>query len=574
MHIPDPAAQRRHLVKHFFWRFFDLEAISTPQADPVQKNALKIRILAGLVFPGVAGCLLLCPKYAALKYWAPPDQFAPAVIADKIFFLSLSMILLGFVAVYEWETLLPDRKDYLILTHLPIRARTIFLAKIAALTLFLLTFFTAVNAGPAVLLPNAILVDHAPFFYGLRYMACHALAFLLANALVLLAVIAIQGISLALLPAGIASSVSRKIRFVCLMLLLFALFSFPGVRAVGQSVRGIGPIAPFHPPMWFLGVYDVLLGSRDPAMLDLARRAGIALALTGALCALAYAGRYRRFVGNSLETAPGRSRRNGRLRAAGNYMLDRCFIGRPVDRATIHFLGQTLPRSPQHILYQGIFLAIGVSAAVMVVAGALRITSPSEIAQRDEMLLLAPRLLAFILLAGMKVSFAIPVDLEANWVFRLSPEQRIRRQLRGCRMFLLGAFLVPLFTVSGLFYLSIWDWPRVLLHSCYGMALSLVVMELFLRGFAKIPFTCSYLPGGARRVLYWPLYMMGFFAYLLAATKLETLLMEDIADLCLFYAVLAVAYFALLSRNLLAAQGAVYFEEEADDNPVYLNMRS
>ena len=46
MNHPDPDSQHRHLVKHFFWRFFDLEAISTPQIDPVQKNALKIRILA------------------------------------------------------------------------------------------------------------------------------------------------------------------------------------------------------------------------------------------------------------------------------------------------------------------------------------------------------------------------------------------------------------------------------------------------------------------------------------------------------------------------------------------------
>ena len=39
-----------------------------------------------------------------------------AALSDKCFFLSLSMILLGFIAVYEWEMLLPDRKDYLILT--------------------------------------------------------------------------------------------------------------------------------------------------------------------------------------------------------------------------------------------------------------------------------------------------------------------------------------------------------------------------------------------------------------------------------------------------------------------------
>ena len=110
MNHPDPDSQHQHLVKHFFWRFFDLEAIATPQIDPVQKNALKIRILATLVFPGVAGCLLLCPKYAFLKYWRPPIEFQQAMITDKIFFLSLSMILLGFVAVYESETLFPIEK--------------------------------------------------------------------------------------------------------------------------------------------------------------------------------------------------------------------------------------------------------------------------------------------------------------------------------------------------------------------------------------------------------------------------------------------------------------------------------
>lgn len=574
MHVPDPVGQHRHLIKHFFWRFFDLEAISAPQTDSVQKNALKIRILAGLVAPGVVGCLLLCPKYAFLKYWRPPIEFQQAVIADKIFFLSISMILLGFIAVYEWETLLPDLKDYLILTHLPIRIRTIFTAKVTALLLFLLIFFAAVNAGPTVFLPGAILLDHAPLLLLLRYIACHALSFLLANIFIFFVVIALQGILLALLPAKAAMIVSRKLRFVCLMLLLFALFSFSGVKTVDQSVRGLGSIAPFHPPIWFVGVYDVLLGSRDPVMLDLAGRAAIALTLTGALCVLAYALCYRGFMRSSLETAPGAPRKHGRLLPISNFLMNHWFIGRPEDRATFHFLGQTLFRNPQHVLYLGIFLAIGISVAVMVLAGALHITNPAEIEQRDELLLLAPRLLAFVLLAGMKVSFTIPVDMEANWLFRLSPEQRIKRQLRGCRLFLINVFLFPLFIVSGIFYLSIWDWQKVLLHSCYGAALALLVMEVFLRGFAKIPFTCSYLPGGAQRVLYWPIYMLGFFAYLLAATKLETLLMKDIPSLFLFYAIVAAGYLALLSRNLLAAKGNLTFEEESPDDPVYLNMHS
>ena len=493
------------------------------------------------------------------------------MITDKIFFLSLSMILLGFVAVYEWETLLPDRKDYLILTHLPIRIRTIFYAKMTALVLFLLTFFVAVNACPTVLLPNAILVDNAPFFHGLRYMACHGITFLLANTLIFLATIALQGILLTLFPAKIALSISRKIRFVCLMLLLFSLFSFPAVRSINQSVPGIGRLAPFYPPIWFVGVYDVLLGSRDPVMLSLAGRAVFALALTGALGALAYAVCYQKFVRSSLETETGSSQKKSASGPSAISCWTAASLGKPEDRATFHFVGQTIFRSSQHVLYLGFFLAIGISVSAMVFISALHIHKPSEIGQRDEMLLLVPRLLAFILLAGMKVSSAIPVDLEANWIFRLSPQQQIKRQLREFRVFVFGVFLLPIFIISGLFYVSIWDWHRVLLHSCYGMVLSLIVMEVFFRHCAKIPFTCSYLPGGAQRVLFWPLYMLGFAVFLLAATKLETWYMGDIR---LFYAIIGAVWLALLWRNLLATNGTVYFEEELPDDPTYLNMRA
>ena len=111
------------------------------------------------------------------------------------------MILLGFIAVYEWEMLLPDRKDYLILTPLPIRTRTIIFAKINALARFLLTFIVAINACPTVLFPNAILVNNAPFFYGLGYMACHGLSVLLGSGLIFLSAIAVQGILLMLFPS-------------------------------------------------------------------------------------------------------------------------------------------------------------------------------------------------------------------------------------------------------------------------------------------------------------------------------------------------------------------------------------
>jgi len=573
MYNPDPASQHKYLIRHFFWRFFDLEAITTPKTDAIQKNALTIRILAFLIFPSAAGCIILCPKYAWLQAHRPPIELYLAALSDKIFFLSLSMILLGFIAVYEWEMLLPDRKDYLILTHLPIRTRTIFFAKISALAGFLLAFIFAINACPTVLLPNAILASHAPFFHGLRYIASHGLSVLLGNALIFLAAIAIQGILLMLLPCNIALSISRRIRFFCLMLLLCGLFSFTGIRSIDQSIAGIGPIAPLYPPIWFVGIYEVLLGSHDPVMLKLAARAITALALTGALCLLAYASCYRRFMRGSIEFGAGDSSRAASFKNAGNFLLDRCFIRKPEDRATFHFVGQTLFRSPRHILYIGAFLAIGISISAMQFISAYAKNS-SMAGSLEEALLLVPRLLAFILLVGMRVCFSIPVELDANWLFRLSPQQKTKGQHRGVRISLIGGLILPLFLVSGLFYFKVWDCYMVSLHVCYGITLSLVLMELLFMRFEKIPFTCSYLPGEASKVFLWPLYGLSFGFYLFASTRLEVWLLGDIHRLMYFYAIIGSLWLALLIRNLLSADGTVYFEEESSSAPVYLNMQS
>jgi hypothetical protein len=277
---------------------------------------------------------------------------------------------------------------------------------------------------------------------------------------------------------------------------------------------------------------------------------------------------------SSIEFGAGDSSKEACFRTAGNFLLDRCFIRKPEDRATFHFVGQTLFRSPRHVLYIGVFVAIGISIAAMQLISAVHGKNPSMAGGLDEALSLVPRLLAFFLLVGMRVCFAIPVDLDANWLFRLCPKQRIKAQHRGVRKFLVGGLILPLFVLSGLFYLMIWDWHRVLLHLCYGVMLSLVLMELLFLRFEKVPFTCSYLPGDASRVFLWPLYGLSFAFYLFASTTLEALLLGDIHRLMYFYAIIGTLWLVLLCRNLLLADGMVYFEEESASDPVYLNLRS
>src|ERR1017187_7699760 len=79
-----------------------------------------------------------------------------ASLGEKEFFICFSMTVMGLVTVIEWEMLFPDRRDYANLTPLPIRLRTMFGAKIAALLAFLTIFSVAINAFSPVMFPEKI----------------------------------------------------------------------------------------------------------------------------------------------------------------------------------------------------------------------------------------------------------------------------------------------------------------------------------------------------------------------------------------------------------------------------------
>jgi hypothetical protein len=112
-----------------------------------------------MVLPGLVKCLFLFPKYGFLLY-RPIAERDAATITDKFFFLSLSMIVLGLITVYEWDMLFPDRRDYMILTPLPLAARTVFFAKITALAAFLLIFTVAINICSTLMFPSAVLANN------------------------------------------------------------------------------------------------------------------------------------------------------------------------------------------------------------------------------------------------------------------------------------------------------------------------------------------------------------------------------------------------------------------------------
>src|SRR5579864_1831834 len=102
------------LIRHFFGRFFDNELVSRQG----EAAASVTKLIGALAAPGMI-CFWLMPKYTVLAL-QPARIAEPASLPDKLFFLTFSMAVMGFVTVLEWDALFPDRRDFTILMPLPI----------------------------------------------------------------------------------------------------------------------------------------------------------------------------------------------------------------------------------------------------------------------------------------------------------------------------------------------------------------------------------------------------------------------------------------------------------------------
>jgi hypothetical protein len=110
-----------------------------------------------------------------------------------------------------------------------------------------------------------------------------------------------------------------------------------------------------------------------------------------------------------IESGSGVSLNSAKIRTAGNFVLDRWFLEKPENRASFHFVGQTISRSPRHVLYIGTFLIVGFSITAMELAKAAFSGHLSIASHLDDALLSIPLILSFFLLLGTRVSFSIPV---------------------------------------------------------------------------------------------------------------------------------------------------------------------
>ena len=487
------------LTRHFFKRFLNLEFISEESAAHLDVA----QVLGVLTFPGWYFALERFWVYDFTYWHFTPNSYRTLTLTDQCLYVFFSMIVIGMIAVLEWDRLFPDGRDHANLMPLPLRIETIFCAKAAALAKFIGLFILAVAGIPVVLYPlvsSRGLLPAPGLGHVVRMMMAHGIAIFSGCLFMVLFFVALQGVLINLLGYRQFKRVSLYVQGLATVVLVGLLVLLPLIpQLLPDWEKAHSPVLYALPPMWFLGLYRTLLGTHNAIFVSLARISVDAFALTAVMAAGTYLACYKRFSQRAFEWAGEKRASRFSIAARLGRLLDRLWLKEGPERGTFYFVLKTLARSARHRLYFVAYVAVGLAIVMMaflvMMANAAHGYAWASIARSGEALLAIPMVISFFALLGMAAAFGFPAELDANWIFRITEEDSGRKCLAGARKAMIMVAVVPLFATGFVVYSEFWGLAASLRAIVIGVLVSLILVEPLLYSDRKIPFTCAYLPG-------------------------------------------------------------------------------
>jgi hypothetical protein len=478
------------------------------------------------------------------------------------------MLVVGLFAVLSWDSTYPDRRDVFILGPLPVRGRTLFVAKIAALATALGVTVAALNAVSGLAWPHNFVPLGEGLLGQIRSFGAYWITILAAGAFIFTCVLAVQGLAGQFLPRRPFLRVSAVLQMAAFCLFLSVYFLQPSLttpRALlaAENQRALA----WLPSYWFLGLFQTLNGSPHAAMIPLARRAILGFAIAFAGTATAFVLSYFRTLRKIVEE-PDIVPSSGGLHWSPRF-------GNPLATAVVQFSARTLFRSRQHRVVLAFYLGIGFTAVIFL----LFVLTSRHLDRVTHQVVLgpapgAPALVSNVLVAtlvmmcaavfGTRVVFSVPLSLRANWVFRVTQVRSTREYLRAIRRPLFLLAVLPIWAGSAAVCLWILPWRTALVHLAVLALWGIILAYLCLYEFHKIPFTCSYLPGKSRVNLV-VLGAVALFNLLLLGVEFERRALDDPRRYAPMLAVLAVAAFAARWRTVgwgSSEEDELQFEQE------------
>jgi hypothetical protein len=528
--------QFRVLYRQFLLRVIDLEALSI-QADVPQ-------------FLGqFAGVLIMisCLRAMGTLFFPPPPEMRWTVEQSA---LSNMLVVVGLISVVTWDATFPDRRDVLALGHLPVKPRTILLAKLSAsaalIGLAMATLNWASGFSWALVFGEGSILRSLRFFVDFWFTIVAASFFLYGS------VLALQGIAALLLPRRLFLQFSAVTQLMAFGLFMAVYFLQPSLGSHAELTDPANQwLLTWSPMFWFFALLNQLNGTLPSDLGWLAARAWIGLAIAVFASGLALALCYLRTMKKTVEEpdlVPG---------SGGLHWAPR--LGGSLRTAILYFSVRSLVRSRQHrvvfAFYWSIALAIALSCLRSELSGPTEGAIPADF-------LISSSLIMTIAVFGLRNVCALPISLNANWVLRVTQLRAPEKYIAATRSLLLLLGVLPALLIAAFLGMRLHPREQVAVHLAVLSLLGWILVEIGLLKFEKVPFTCSYLPGKANiQVVFWGAVFVLSLLSITAALYEQKVLNDPRHDAGMLAALgIAIAVLWFVNRNR-ARSAVLYFEE-------------
>jgi hypothetical protein len=529
MSAHDPAHEStafREVTRLFLRRLLDNDLVS-PHADRHESLAVVYAFVASL---GVFATFFISTNYLA-AFIQLPGPAALTALSDRFLFIAASTAFSALAALAVWEALALEARDTAILGPLPIAARTITRAKLAAAMVFGTALTVVLNAVPSVLYPAFLTLNIRGISGGtiLRLIAAHAITVTAAGLFGFFGILALRGTCRLLFGEQLFRRLSSSLQSALVVSVVTALLIAPTVRAtdVRRWAGGISPVpVPAHPVMWYLGMNETLAGhlvnetpivappryslaaiptqgdqraralyrALLPQFATLARRAWLSLVAAITIALTAFLWTNRRLPDRAV-SVPGPAR----IRTGLRRIVERWTQDDPEAQAGFFFTYQTLSRSGPHRTILAIALAIGLTHALLVLAQ----RGLSDAAQATPLgVLRISSVLVLTLLAGAAYAMRMPAESGANWTIRMAWLGDERGYLAGVKR---GVLLLPIAALILLLplHVGLMGAPAAISHFALDALFAAAAANGLFLCTTTLPFACSYVPIENPKVV-WP----------------------------------------------------------------------
>jgi hypothetical protein len=566
---PSETTASRLLTRHFVRRLLDNDLIS-PHADRRESLALAIALVASvpvfLTFFLTIGYLM--------SFVQLPGPTAISAVSDRFLYIAAAVATSALAALMIWDALSLESRDRAILGPLPIPARTITCAKLAATLTFAGVFALAQNAVPSVLYPG-FLTFNLRAMSGqnlMRIVAAHAATTIAAAMFGFFAILTIRGLLRLTLGSNGFRLASGIVQSALVVASVSSLLLAPtvGRATVHDWIRG-DRRAPWaaRPALSFVGLNEAAscyavaetpmvmprrlvltraIRERDdaakaayratrPYFAALAHRAWQMLAIASGLAIASFLWNSRR-LGDDVAGARTPPRSVLMLRGAAEALTR----GDPEAQAGYFFTLQTLARSGPHRIILAVSAAAGATLPLVALVR-YGMTRNADAASAPVPLLAIQTMVLLWMIAGFRYAVTVPAELAANWTIRMAWHGDERRFLTGVKRAGLAALVVlPLLLLLPLHVQLLGPVPA-LVHALCGLLLGIVALDAMFLGYRRMPFACSYLPIESPKVI-WPFAVGAFFLVSLGLAAVERRCWQtatSVALLCAALAALAMA---------------------------------